>query len=812
MTRLGLFVSLLALSLGAWAKGFQYHWQYLELGSEARSFAFSEDEKTVCIGDGVRRFLLLDTDTWTPIWSMRYSSNFPNVFPGSEKGTFWLPRSSGIYSFQRYSWSPDEIIPLKGIGTYIDTSSLRLSKDKSKLLVSNNSIGHMTWVDLASKRQVRTQGVPTEFRLIGASATLERLYGYLPASKAIGLVDIRTGGSLEVYGPPESGYRSVIHSEDQEILYALDENHDLWKVDCSDLSKRILMGRFSSTAQFGQTTSITNVIYLYNQQNLYRLENGKFSYIGRLPYSVSSLWSSPSGKVIIAVSGQASAWRVWVVDSKDGSFVQGLRPRNLPYPQYGDFAPSRLTSSGGGRILQYCVSGPPELRHFSLATGEQVGDATTLNQFISNTRFYSQYVPELDWHLTTVIPSQRTPAGADQTIQHGSTGAVIAKVRLNPQVPGALSADGRYLASFGTRVGESINSRSWLQIIDLSTGRVIQQAQIVPNAEDEWPLYVQRICWNSSSDTVFALKLSQGPTYESRASGISRLTLSGQFDEYYKSGLDYEIWDIETEQINRSIKVRSTSFSDGRPFTAIFRDSDFEILAGATYDIVPAEIPTQYFTASHEGLARYDTVLRKNVATYVDSTFAEYWSGGSARFFEDGRWVLAMTMNGDLGAFRNPLHGLGFTVQACLQLEGFLGDFSGIEPQFTVVNSSAISAELVHFISNTKTYSAEWEAVPRSFGSVFAKARTSLSRKIGRISPDRALSRLGSWTLVNGDVDGNDRIEKADADLVGAAMGTVAGDSEWDPRADLDGDAEVTIFDFLLVQQNLGRVGDLVTP
>jgi hypothetical protein len=41
-----------------------------------------------------------------------------------------------------------------------------------------------------------------------------------------------------------------------------------------------------------------------------------------------------------------------------------------------------------------------------------------------------------------------------------------------------------------------------------------------------------------------------------------------------------------------------------------------------------------------------------------------------------------------------------------------------------------------------------------------------------------------------------------------AAFGSLPGDSNWNPSADLDGDDEVTLFDFGILVRNFGMIGD----
>ena len=63
-------------------------------------------------------------------------------------------------------------------------------------------------------------------------------------------------------------------------------------------------------------------------------------------------------------------------------------------------------------------------------------------------------------------------------------------------------------------------------------------------------------------------------------------------------------------------------------------------------------------------------------------------------------------------------------------------------------------------------------------------------------------------TLTNGDIDGDNEVTLFDFGKLVAAFGSMPGDSNWNPDADLDGDAEVTLFDFGILVQNFGAIGD----
>lgn len=63
-------------------------------------------------------------------------------------------------------------------------------------------------------------------------------------------------------------------------------------------------------------------------------------------------------------------------------------------------------------------------------------------------------------------------------------------------------------------------------------------------------------------------------------------------------------------------------------------------------------------------------------------------------------------------------------------------------------------------------------------------------------------------SLTNGDIDGDNEVTLFDFGELVAAFGAVPGDDNWNSNADLDGDAEVTLFDFGILVGSFGAIGD----
>ncbi|MBW7928262.1 MAG: hypothetical protein H3C58_09295, partial [Fimbriimonadaceae bacterium] len=74
-------------------------------------------------------------------------------------------------------------------------------------------------------------------------------------------------------------------------------------------------------------------------------------------------------------------------------------------------------------------------------------------------------------------------------------------------------------------------------------------------------------------------------------------------------------------------------------------------------------------------------------------------------------------------------------------------------------------------------------------------------------SPDAVSGLL--WTLVNGDVNGDNSVNAMDFLALRGAFGSSTGDAAWNPYADLNGDGSVGISDFQILRANFGRSGDL---
>lgn len=63
-------------------------------------------------------------------------------------------------------------------------------------------------------------------------------------------------------------------------------------------------------------------------------------------------------------------------------------------------------------------------------------------------------------------------------------------------------------------------------------------------------------------------------------------------------------------------------------------------------------------------------------------------------------------------------------------------------------------------------------------------------------------------SLINGDIDGDNEVTLFDFGRLVAAFGSFPGGANWNPNADLDGDNEVTLLDFGVLVSNFAMMGD----
>lgn len=88
------------------------------------------------------------------------------------------------------------------------------------------------------------------------------------------------------------------------------------------------------------------------------------------------------------------------------------------------------------------------------------------------------------------------------------------------------------------------------------------------------------------------------------------------------------------------------------------------------------------------------------------------------------------------------------------------------------------------------------------------KSMHTLTRLVAGVTIGDLGAVVGSLTLVNGDVDGDNEVSIGDYAILSFAFGTSPGDPNWVESADLTDDESVDIGDFAVLSANFGMVGE----
>lgn len=99
-------------------------------------------------------------------------------------------------------------------------------------------------------------------------------------------------------------------------------------------------------------------------------------------------------------------------------------------------------------------------------------------------------------------------------------------------------------------------------------------------------------------------------------------------------------------------------------------------------------------------------------------------------------------------------------------------------------------------------------SLPPGQYDVYARASHWLRRQRANVTFTAAGASGVSFSLINGDCDSDNEVGIGDFAVLSAAFGSVPGDPNWDPEADLNGDDEVDIADYAILSNNFNQIGD----
>ena len=144
------------------------------------------------------------------------------------------------------------------------------------------------------------------------------------------------------------------------------------------------------------------------------------------------------------------------------------------------------------------------------------------------------------------------------------------------------------------------------------------------------------------------------------------------------------------------------------------------------------------------------------------------------------------------------------TVTGNVELRDFIGDATQIPVTVELRQGGNVVGSRTLNLDSSGNYA--FATYPGTYDLAF-KASHWLRTVVPNVSVSGS-SVTVNVSLTNGDIDGDNEVTLFDFGGLVAAFGSVPGDSNWNPDADLDGDEEVTLFDFGILVRNFGAIGD----
>lgn len=172
--------------------------------------------------------------------------------------------------------------------------------------------------------------------------------------------------------------------------------------------------------------------------------------------------------------------------------------------------------------------------------------------------------------------------------------------------------------------------------------------------------------------------------------------------------------------------------------------------------------------------------------------------------------VLVFVVNGNTGA-GDRLDileiALTTTVSGTVTLGDFVGDVTAVPVVLEVRNPGEPTPIETYVVRLNSLGGYEFTTSLQGTYYIAAKASHWLRQIIPNVTLAGAPVNL-NFSLINGDVNGDNEVSLGDFAALVAAFGTGPGDGGWNPNADLDGDEEVGLSDFGILVRSFGLQGD----
>ncbi|HCE01319.1 MAG TPA: hypothetical protein DER07_09785 [Armatimonadetes bacterium] len=143
------------------------------------------------------------------------------------------------------------------------------------------------------------------------------------------------------------------------------------------------------------------------------------------------------------------------------------------------------------------------------------------------------------------------------------------------------------------------------------------------------------------------------------------------------------------------------------------------------------------------------------------------------------------------------------------QLQDFAGDRTQVPITLEIRNpgTTTVVQSLTIHLDSAGGFRVRANVAPGTYDLAF-KGPTWLRKVLKNVAIAADGASGLSFSLLNGDCNGDNTINLADVNLISAAWRSQPGSSNWDPRADLNGDLRVNLLDRNVVAKNWRLRGD----
>lgn len=146
-----------------------------------------------------------------------------------------------------------------------------------------------------------------------------------------------------------------------------------------------------------------------------------------------------------------------------------------------------------------------------------------------------------------------------------------------------------------------------------------------------------------------------------------------------------------------------------------------------------------------------------------------------------------------------------FNISGNLTLSDFNGDKTSVPIEVKVKNIGGSPTTSTISLQSDGDFTLS--GIENGFYDISFKASHWLRKTITNVKVYQNTTL--NTSLINGDVDGDNDIDKQDQDLFKKANGSTPTSRKWNANADLNGDGKVNRLDKAILEKNLGLAGDL---